>query len=617
LSGFATDWTLELIEFLHVGKVMSDTNELVNSSGLGCHAIEQGFRFSVWAPHAQAVSVVGDFNDWNRDAHVCDRDESGNWTTDIVGAMPGQGYKFSLRLADEFVGRVDPRAREVTNSVGHSVIVNNEFDWQGDDFKMPAWNEMIVYELHIGTFHAKEGKPGTFDSAIERLQYLHDLGINVIEVMPIAEFAGDYSWGYNPAHPYAVETAYGGVLGLKRFVREAHKLGIAVIVDVVYNHFGPSDLDLWRFDGWSENDKGGIYFYNDWRSATPWGDTRPDYGRQEVREYIFDNAMMWLEEYRADGLRYDMTLYIRASDHNESNLNQDGFSLLQWINQEVSQRFPGKITIAEDLQKNGLLTEKAEFGGGNFDAQWDAGFVHPVREALIAIDDASRSMGSVCEAIMHKYNHDVFERVIYTESHDEVANGKKRVVSEIDMNSQPNRYAVKRSTLGACLMMTSPGIPMLFQGQEFLEDCWFQDTDPLDWGRAERYSNILNMYRDLVNLRRNVGGTTRGLTGQSVNVFHVNDQEKVIAFYRSKDGGVGDDVIVVLKFSENRIENYRIGLPATGSWKLVFNSDASCYGEHQDGTQSTDLIAEPMPYDGLPASAQVHSGAYSCQIYSR
>jgi 1,4-alpha-glucan branching enzyme len=595
---------------------MTSVLEESTNCSLGCTPGGRGYRFAVWAPHADAVSVIGDFNDWDRSKTPCERDDQGNWLAEVPDAKPGQGYKFAISAGEKTFDRIDPRAREVTNSVGHSVIVKDDFDWQGDEFKMPPWNELVIYEMHIGTFNAKDGKPGTFDSAIERLPYLRDLGINAVELMPLAEFAGDYSWGYNPAHPYAVETAYGGVDGLKRFVREAHKHGIAVIVDVVYNHFGPSDLDLWQFDGWSENDKGGIYFYNDWRSATPWGDTRPDYGRQEVRDYIFDNAMMWLEEYRADGLRYDMTLYIRAADHDQNNVNEDGFSLLQWINGEVSQRFPGKITIAEDLQNNSKLTESAQHGGGNFDAQWDAGFVHPIRETLIAIDDASRSMQTVAKALLHKYNHDVFERVIYTESHDEVANGKQRVVSEIDPSEDPNRYAVKRSTLGACLMMTAPGIPMWFQGQEFLEDCWFQDTDPLDWGRESKYAHIVQMYRDLAKLRRNEAGLTNGLTGQHVLVSHANDTDKIIAFQRRKEGGVGDDVVVVMKFSENRADNYRLGFPSKGRWKLVFNSDADCYGEHQDGTPASDVQATDSAYDNQPASAEVVIGAYSCQIYS-
>lgn len=592
-------------------------NAVVGATGtLGCYRVEGGYRFSVWAPHAEGVSVIGDFNNWNANAHICQVDDQGVWSVDVSEAAPGQGYKYAIQVGEQRFDRIDPRAREVSNSAGHSLIMEENFDWEGIEFTMPHWNELVIYELHIGTFHTSEGQVGTFDSAIERLPYLKELGINAIEVMPLAEFAGDISWGYNPAHPFAVESAYGGVNGLKRFIREAHKLGIAVIIDVVYNHFGPSDLDLWQFDGWSENDKGGIYFYNDWRSATPWGDTRPDYGRQEVRQYIFDNAMMWLEEFRADGLRYDMTLYIRAADHDQNNINEDGYSLLQWINSEVANRFPGKITIAEDLQNNSKLTESIEHGGGNFDAQWDAGFVHPVRETIIASEDSHRSLQTICDAILHKYNHDVFERVIYTESHDEVANGKQRVVSEIDPSENPNRYAVKQSTLGACLMMTAPGIPMLFQGQEFLVDEWFRDTVPLDWFRADRYDSVVRMYRDLIALRTNRSGLTAGLTGQKVQIIHCNDDDKIIAFHRAKEGGCHDDVMVILKFSDQAAMDYRIGFPSPGKWNLVFNGDSDVYGEHQDGTQAEGIETEPIEYDQQPQSANVHLGAYSCLIYS-
>ena len=201
--------------------------------------------------------------------------------------------------------------------------------------------------------------------------------------------------------------------------------------------------------------------------------------------------MMWLEEYHADGLRYDMTLYMRSVDGDECNVIEEGLSLAQWINVEIQQRYPGKISIAEDLRDNGLITQNAELGGANFSAQWDAGFVHPIRKAIIEIDDQNRSMNDVRDAIYHKYNIDVFERVIYTESHDEVANGKQRVVSETDASEQPGRYAIKRSTLGAALVFTAPGIPMLLQGQEFLRDKWFDDSRPIDWSRRDDHEGIV------------------------------------------------------------------------------------------------------------------------------
>src|SRR4029078_10818424 len=136
-----------------------------------------------------------------------------------------------------------------------------------DNFQMPTASELVIYETHVGTFNrSRDDVPGTVQAVTRKFDYLRRLGVNCIQLMPLAEFAGDVSWGYNPAHIFAVESAYGGPEGLKAFVRAAHEAGIAVIMDVVYNHFGPSDLDLWRFDGWSENDKGGIYFYNDWRA---------------------------------------------------------------------------------------------------------------------------------------------------------------------------------------------------------------------------------------------------------------------------------------------------------------------------------------------------------------
>jgi len=597
---------------------MVDVPFKIRHAGMGAITHENGVAFRLWAPHADAVSVVGTFNAFSESAHPMEQEAGGNWYVDVPNAEVGHEYKFFITNGDRTFSRIDPRARQVTNSVGNGVVHDPDFDWDDDDYSLPAWNELVIYELHVGTFNRKtDDSIGTFDGLGIKLEYLKRLGVNALQLMPCAEFAGDVSWGYNPAHIYAVETAYGGPAGFKRFVKLAHQQGFAVIMDVVYNHFGPSDLDLWQFDGWTENNKGGIYFYNDHRSTTPWGDTRPDYGRGEVRSFIRDNAMMWLEEYHIDGLRYDMTLFIRSIDGTTSREIPDGWGLTQWINRDIREAYPSKITIAEDLQNNAYLTKPDWEGGAGFASQWDAGFVHPIRDVITQPDDNSRCMAKVYGALTHAYNRQATQRVIYTESHDEVANGKARVPAEIDSSDSTNWYAQKRSTLGAAMVFTAAGIPMLFQGQEFLQGGWFQDTEEIDWQNRKTFRGILWLYADLIRLRLNKEELTRGLTGNGTQVHHVNQTDKVVAFHRFLDGGPGDDVVVIANFSINQFDEYQVGFPAAGTWKLRFNSDWSGYSKDFSDCPSSDALATEQPYDGMHASAKVIIAPYSVLIFSQ
>lgn len=184
--------------------------------------------------------------------------------TEHAECMAEQAYTWSKGKAiyAEILWHKNPYASEVVNSSGNAIIHDPDFDWSGENFVMPPWNELVIYELHVGSFNdSDESGPGTFDEIVPRLAYLADLGINAIEIMPVLEFPMSFSWGYNPSDPFAVESALGGPQGLQGFVKAAHALGIAIIMDVVYNHFGPGDLDLWRFDGWSDDDhNGGIFF---------------------------------------------------------------------------------------------------------------------------------------------------------------------------------------------------------------------------------------------------------------------------------------------------------------------------------------------------------------------
>jgi 1,4-alpha-glucan branching enzyme len=456
---------------------------------------------------------------------------------------------------------------------------------------------------------------------LPKLPYLRDLGINAIEIMPVVEFSLDHSWGYNPSQPFSVESALGGPQGLYKFVKAAHAYHIAVILDVVYNHFGPGDLDLWRFDGWSDADHdGGIYFYDNGRAHTPWGATRPDYGRGEVRQYFRDNALFWLNKYRLDGLRFDSAVNIRNRNGNNNDPAgdlPDGWGLLQWINDEIRANQPWKITIAEDLQNNEWITKDTKVGGAGFGSQWDASFVHPIRNAIISGNDADRDMLAIRDALYHGYNGNTVQRVIYTESHDEVANGKSRVPEAIWPGNADSWFSRKRSTLGAAMVFTAPGIPMIFQGQEFLEDGYFQDTVPLDWARLQAFSGIHLLYRDLIRLRRNWFNRTRGLRGQHVNVHCVNNTDKVIAFHRWENGGAGDDVMVVANFANRSYDGYNLGMPRAGQWRVRFNSDWQGYGADFGNHMGYDTVAGGGPKDNMPFQANVGIGPYSVLILSQ
>jgi 1,4-alpha-glucan branching enzyme len=594
--------------------------------GLGRMEVVGVSAFRVWAPFADSVAVAGTWNSESCTADPLAPEGNGYWSADVPGPKPGDIYKFVIHKGDQDIWRTNPYAREIHRSEGgvpgYALVHDPDFDWTGDNFTMSPWNELVIYEMHIGTFNDQaQGEPGTFDNVIERLPYLRDLGINAIEIMPVAEFPMSYSWGYNPAYPFAVETALGGPQGLCRFIKAAHMNGIAVILDVVYNHFGPGDLDLWRFDGWSSDDhNGGIYFYDNRRASTPWGDTRPDYGRPEVRQYIRDNAQQWLKKYRVDGLRFDATAYIRnifGNNDDGGNGLPDGWTLLQAINDDIDSSQPWKLTIGEDLRGNEWITRDTGAGGAGFDAQWAGEFVHPIRQAVITPNDGDRDMGSVAEAIRHRYGGDAFHRVIYTESHDEVANGHQRVPSEIWNDNPDSWYSKKRSTLGAAAVLTAPGIPMLFQGQEFLECGWFSDQTPLDWSKLEKYAGINRLYSDLMKLRRDWHNNTAGLRGQNVNVHHVNHDGKVVAYHRWQDGGPGDDVIVLLNFGNTSYSDYVFGFPRSGPWHVRFNSDWNGYDESFGDWNSLDTWAQEGEEDGMPYHGAVGLGPYSAVILSQ
>ncbi|MBL8159227.1 alpha amylase C-terminal domain-containing protein [Candidatus Saccharibacteria bacterium] len=588
----------------------------------GVTVTTHGVVFWLWAPFATSVTIMGDFNDWSETATPLVHHAHGYWRVTVKEASVGQQYKYCIVAADgRLLKKNDPRALQLTASGDNAIIVDPDFDWQDDSFTLGPAYDQVIYELHIGTFNRPDASTsGTFDTAIEKLGHLAALGITAIELMPCSENWMDRWWGYTPDYLYAVESAYGGRHALMRFVREAHKRGIGVLLDVVYNHLSPDPgLDLWQFDGWSENGRGGIYFYNDWRAVTPWGDTRLDYGRPEVRQYITENVRMWLRDCHVDGLRVDSTHYIRnvlGRDNDPETDIPDGWQLLRDITTTAREASPDALLIAEDSASNRLVTEPVSAGGLGFNAQWETPLPYLLREVLGPGDDSQRDISRLSDFLQacdpaNPASRAPFSRIIYSESHDADANGRARLNEEISPGDSDNLEARRRSGLAAALILTAPGIPMLFQGQEFMEEGSFSNWRALDWDKAAKHSGIILLYRDLIAARRNLRGHTPGLQGGLAEVLLCDEETNLLAYRRYAAGDApGRSTVVVFNFSSAVRSGVTLPLPADGEWHVRLNSDWQGYSADFAGTESNSITA-------AGGQASITIGPYSLLIYSQ
>jgi len=598
-------------------------SEILKRLPFGALSYSDGTFFRVWAPHAEGVSISGRFHGLGESTYpMLQEDGTGCWTAKIPQAKPGDLYQYSIFYQGQVLCRVDPYARDVEPHTNAAFIPQNDFNWGSKPYRAPSWNRLVLYELHIASFNRSDpDEPGDFYSAAKKLKYLKELGVNAVEVMPITQCG--FSWGYSPYALFAVKNEYGGSQGFKEFVSAAHAQGIAVIVDVVYSHMSSRAEKnlLWQFDGWGKN-TGGIYFYPDQRSWFEWG-PRLNFSAETVRQFIADNVQMWLEEFQCDGLRWDATAYIRRYQAAKGRLMVDlpeGWELMKDILREAQTRWPEKLMIAEDLQSDAYrLTLTPAEGGLGFGTQWDAGFLHVVRDVLAQPVDADRDMGPLQWAVSNRYAPDAFKRVIYTESHDDVADrhNRLRVARLLRRDSPAGAETTQLALLAAVLTLTTPGIPMLFQGQEFLEDECFSSETGLDWRKTQAHAPFLRRVSELVRLRTDQAHTTRGLTGQAVNVFHVNHSDKVIAFHRWDSGGPCDDTLVVLNLSRRNFPSYILGFPRSGQWVVRLNSAAHNPAGGALGLCDVPVDTTPGEKDGLRQWGEVRLAPYSVIILSQ
>jgi 1,4-alpha-glucan branching enzyme len=564
-----------------------------------------GVTFRVWAPNAKSVSVIGSFNNWNGTRDPLKKEgDGGVWSADARQAQPGDEY---LYLINDGLERKDPRGRQVGKDEKKSVVYNTSaFDWgtTAEYQSTATLKDLVIYQMHPGTFydpHPADGEPATLLDAAAKLDHLKEMGINCVLLMPVNEFPGRHSWGYNPSDLFAIESAYGGPDALKAFVKAAHERGIAVHMDIVHNHYGPDSLDLWQFDGYGGGEtQSGIYFYEDGeRGSTPWG-PRPDFGKPEVREFIADQVRMWFDEYKIDGLRWDSTVNIRAYN-NGADVNPDGERMLHRIAKMIRQEYPGKVSVAED-----------SIGDPRFDSSWEYAFHHGegggVVPQLIRGSDAATEVDDIARRVDSELG---FRRVIYTENHDETGrlNGKRRIVTDVDEKDPHGLVARRKAALAVVVTLTSPGVPLVFMGQDLLEDKEFHDSNPLDWQRGPDAFHAFQLMKDLVHLRRNLGNRSAALTGTHTRVVRADEGRKIIAYRRYLPGRPKDDIYVVINFSGEPVQNFPVTFPKAGEWNILLNTDDATYGRGFTSVATTNLRTDETQ------KIAVSLAPYSAQIF--
>lgn len=590
----------------------------------------------MWAPHASAVSVNSPA--LNRSTPLVEQGNSGYWCKDVSGATVNETYDYVITTPGfGTVTRRDPNARLVTRAYNGDAITYDPaaYRWHDQNFAAAPLNQLTIYEMDTGTFNATNSSPGTFLSSIAELSEITYLGFNAVELMPVTQFDGVYGNPYGPTDQYAVDNnEYGGPDGLKAFVDACHQQGIAVIFDVVHNHWGPFQLATSDFDGWNTSAyPAGIYFYDQLKSngdpyASDWG-PRPDYSYPVVSDYISGQIAMWFNEYHADGLRWDSVSNIYnvwdGGVGNNPNTGKPGVPLPDGVKllQKANTTWPQSYKIAEDLslgKDQPLDTQPISSGGLGFDSQWNATLSYYVRKNFPL--NTPINLGSVVAGMTSTFNKVYLQSVAFIESHNELSTENSRLYQLVDPQDPTSRTARKKATLAAAILYTSPEVPMMFQGDEFLDLSWQNNRTPLNWSNVQTWTGIRQLYGDLVHLRTNAGSTSPGLSDSALNIYQQDKTNDVLVYDRYNSGSPGsDDVIVVANLSSTVFGNgYQIGLPYGGNWQVLFNSDRTAYSSdfgNVGPAEGSMITAVNTPYGGQPYSATFPIGDFSTIILSQ
>ena len=611
-AGGAEWWVTDPYSF---GPVLGPTDDFLLAEGthlrlfdkLGAHAIDhegaRGVHFAVWAPNAQRVSLVGDFNDWDSRRHpMRGRRDTGVWEIFLPDIGAGRAYKYCITGPDgsvqplkadpfAFASELRPRTASITAQPGKP-------EW-GDAAHRAHWasvnprrEAISIYEVHPGSWQRSEHDWFlTWDEMAERLiPYVADMGFTHIEFMPVSEHPYDPSWGYQTTGLFAPSARFGGPDGFARFVDGAHRAGIGVLIDWVPAHFPVDEHGLARFDGTAlyEHEDPKLGFHPDWNTAIY------NFGRREVRSFLVNNALFWAEHYHVDGLRVDAVASMLYRDYSREagewipnteggRENWEAAEFLRATNRALHASHPGILTIAEESTAwpgvSAPAFEDAPRSNLGFSFKWNMGFMHDTLQYM-ARDPIHRKFhhSDITFGLTYAFS----ENFVLPLSHDEVVHGKGSLLAKMSGDDW-QQFANLRAYYG--LMWGYPGKKLLFMGQEFAQRREWSEERALDWNLlgAPSHAGVQSLLRDLNRAYRQLPALhARDCEGDGFEWLVVDDaQASVFAWLRKAPGAA--PVAVISNMTPALHDHYRLPLPLDGTWREVINSDAAAYGGSGQG----------------------------------
>lgn len=601
-------------------------NHLNLYNKLGAHLIAHegvaGVHFAVWAPNAERVSVVGDFNVWDGRRHVMrKRLDVGIWEIFVPGASEGQGYKYELLDAagNLLPLKSDPFAfaAELRPNTASKIARTENFVWTDAGYMVARTvpdrrrQPMSIYEVHLGSWRRKAGNEFlSYDDLADQLvTYVKDMGYTHVELLPVSEHPYDPSWGYQPTGLFAPTSRFGDPAGFARFVDKAHAAGLGVILDWVPAHFPTDQHGLSRFDGTAlyEHEDPRQGFHPDWNTAIF------NFGRKEVLSFLLNNALFWLERYHIDGLRVDAVASMLYLDYSRKDgewipnqfggrENLEAIAFLQRMNHEAYGQHNGIVTIAEESTAFPGVSKPTSTGGLGFGFKWNMGFMHDTLQYMQR------------EGVHRKHHHNDLtfgllyaftENFVLPLSHDEVVHGKGSLLAKMSGDDW-QKFASLRAYLA--FMWGYPGKKLLFMGQEFAPWTEWNHEQSLDWHLLDGapHKGMQSLVRDLNHLYVATPALhARDCEPEGFEWLIGDDAENSVFAWARHSGSGGKIIAVITNFTAVPREGYVLPLPAGGVWQEILNSDADVYWGSGMGNNG-QVLADNGPTRGKPASAKIN-----------